>query len=324
MKKAILKKIFLINSVFSLLLPINSMADNNSIFTKILNARPGDNVAGDMEGKDIDKFLKPGECKNHYPWGAPKLKDESVNKRSLYICGVAYASQYDPKLKVALWTSERLDKSNYEIEHLKHSYKLHLDDELPSKMQQSPEDYIKSDYYPKQFANEQNITINNLNVSNEELKRVNKIAVNESFRFSNIAPLLSENKKIWEEMDEYTLNLISKNERLYIVTGAIYLNGKTNGQLKKSGALIPTHYYKIIVNPETHGSVNYIIPNKPIEGKASLSEFSVSIKEIERITNIEFFPELAPTWAAQIKLNKGEYYKIEAKKQERKNPLNEK
>lgn len=306
--------------------------------SNIFSGGPGSKAVLEAEGKNLTDFSKPNRCVKHYSFGAPKVKDEVVNKRSLYICRELFALQYDPKLKVPLWSSEQLNKYNLELETFENSIKFQPDSDLPSNIQQKAEDYLKTNYLPISLASVKNMVINLDNVEIEELRKINLDAISEAKRFSNTVPMVNNNlaNTIWKDLEAQTLAFAKKtSSKLYVTTGVVYLNGETSGKLKQSETYIPTHFYKIMIDPDTHGSISYIIPNKEIltantktvtdpnnlykcnGGPCSLSNFIVHIKEIEKVTGIEFFPDLNPNWAVQIKLNIGELYKEQNRKAEK-------
>jgi DNA/RNA endonuclease G (NUC1) len=305
--------------------------DPKAAIADIFGTKAGAKAVDNSEGKSLDKFLVPNKCRKHYSWGEPRVKDQVIVARSLFICRGNFAIQYDPKLKVPLFTSEHLNlhgnkflPRNYDLEA-----KFKPDADLPSTMLVYPEDYLNSIYTPTQLASVYNIrTI--------DLKQEPLSFVQQHFNFSNTVPMVRDNlaNTIWAELEDQTRSYLLKADALYVTTGVLYLNGKTNGKLAKSGAYIPTHFYKIITQPNVHGTVSYIIPNKEIYtyktkklndpknaykcngGPCTLSSFIVPIKEIERLTNIEFYPTLAPQYAVKVKLDPSEINKIERREQE--------
>jgi endonuclease G len=134
-------------------------------------------------------------------------------------------------------------------------------------------------------------------------------------------------KGLWQQLEMQVRVSLSKPNRqqLFILTGPIYQNGKTLGMIGKNGVPIPTHYYKILVDPDTDGSLTYIIPNQNIltpgytgdkknlftcnGGACDLNNFISSVKEAERLTGFTFYPKLAPQYATKVKLDASEYLK---------------
>lgn len=302
---------------------------------EIFTAKAGSKYQDESDGKDLTPFLNANKCPKHYPWGEPRFKDSSVYDRSLFFCRSDFAIQYDHKVKVPLWTIETLiGEKNFMPRNGQVDFKHKQDEQIPIKMQPYPEDYVNSPYYPRQLA-----TYTNLPLLTYGQRNKNPLPFEERFKFTNTVPMIYDNlaNTIWSDL-EAQIRLWSKQKNyLYITTGVIYLNGQTNGMLPKSKTLIPTHFYKIISHPNSHGTVSYIIPNKEIltsrttkinnpknvytckGGPCSVSDFIVTIQEIERLTNIEFYPKLAPYWATKVKLDVNEIFKYEKRALENEN-----
>jgi DNA/RNA endonuclease G (NUC1) len=308
--------------------------DTKNTIMDIFGTKAGAKAVDNSEGKNLDKFTAPNKCRKHYTWGEPRVKDEVIMARSLFICRGNFANQYDPKLKVPIWTSEHLNlygkkfiSKNYEFDA-----KFQPDADLPSSMLAYPEDYLNSIYTPAQMASVYNNKT--LDLKTEPLK-----FIQQHFNFSNTIPMVRENlaNTIWADLENEVRGYLLKADALYVTTGPIYLNGKTNGKLGKSGVAIPTHFYKVITQPNVHGTVAYIIPNQEIYtyktkklndpknayrcngGPCTLSNFIVQIKEVERIINTEFYPTLAPQYAVKVKSDPNEINKLENREREMEN-----
>jgi DNA/RNA endonuclease G (NUC1) len=322
--------------LFSLLsISSNSYAVNpTQVISDILGSKTGSKAIDEAEGKDLGKFMKPNQCRKHYTWGAPRVKDEVVLARSLYICRGNFEVQFDPKLKIPLWSAENLTRRKLLNKNAELDAKYKPDSDLPLKMQTYPEDYLNSIYTPVQLASVYDIR--SLDIKEKDPK-----FIQQHFNFSNTVPMVRDNlaNTIWADLENQVRFLLNEKnpkgkDALYVTTGAIYLNGQTNGKLPKSGALIPTHYYKIITHPNSYGTVSYIIPNKEIYtyktkklndpknaytcngGPCSLANFVVPIQEVERLTNIEFYPWLAPNYAVKVKLDVNEMFKYDRRERE--------
>lgn len=85
---------------------------------------------------------------------------------------------------------------------------------------------------------------------------------------------------------------------MYVVTGGILEpNLKTIGKEKVS---VPNYFYKVLLDytqPEIK-AIAFLLPHK--ESNKPLSDFVVSIDELEQKTGIDFFPELPDTIENQL------------------------
>jgi endonuclease G len=116
--------------------------------------------------------------------------------------------------------------------------------------------------------------------------------MSETFFMSNISPQTPDlNRGKWRELEERIRSWVKRDKELYIVTGPI-LKGKMKKIGNKNKISVPPAYYKIVLDMEEPiiKSVAFIMPNdKPDK---DISEYVVTIEEIERQTGINFFPQL--------------------------------
>ncbi len=327
------KKIKMSIIAISTIVSLNSYAANPSeIFSDIFSAKAGSKYIDQTEGKNIEPYINPNLCRKHYTWGAPRIKDELLNENSLYFCNKHFASQYDRKSKTTLWTTEKITKSVYIKKATDLEVKYQPNPAIPSSMQPYPEEYLGTPYIPVPLASAYNL-------KQEELKNKDKAnTFSHYFYFTNTTPMIKENlaDTIWSDLENQVRKWAIEKNSLYITTGVIYLNGKNAnlGEFPKSKTMIPTHFYKIISHPNTHGTVSFIIPNKEIYtskskkfkdkknvysckgGPCSINNFIVPIQEIERLTGIEFYPKLIPYWAVKVKMDINEMFKYEKRELE--------
>ena len=117
------------------------------------------------------------------------------------------------------------------------------------------------------------------------------VTMKESFYLSNMSPQLPGfNRGVWKRLEELMRSWAIDNSAIYIVTGPILTSGlPTIGGNRVS---IPNYYYKVILDytqPEIH-AIGFILPNT--SSSEALSNFAVSIDQVESKTGIDFFPAL--------------------------------
>lgn len=115
---------------------------------------------------------------------------------------------------------------------------------------------------------------------------------NETFYTSNISPQNHDfNAGIWNKLEQKTRYWAQKYNHLYVISGGILEdNLKTIGSEKVA---VPNYFYKIlldITDPEMK-AIAFLLPHK--ESNKPLSDFVVSIDELEEKTGIDFFPNLS-------------------------------
>jgi len=116
-------------------------------------------------------------------------------------------------------------------------------------------------------------------------------AMEASFLMSNISPQSRAfNMGIWRELEETVRDWAFERGRLYIVTGPVLEEGlPVIGQNRVS---VPALFYKIVLDPNERnpGMIALLIPNQLSE--EPLAKYIVSTDSIEKLTGIDFFPQL--------------------------------
>lgn len=116
-------------------------------------------------------------------------------------------------------------------------------------------------------------------------------AHDETFLTSNISPQDHDfNSGIWNTLEQKTRYWASKYDGVFVVTGGVLGAGlKTIGEEKVA---VPNAFYKIILDNNNGKTkmVAFLIPHK--NSDVPLYKFVVSVDSIEKITGIDFFPEL--------------------------------
>ncbi|MEQ2008782.1 MAG: DNA/RNA non-specific endonuclease [Limisphaerales bacterium] len=122
--------------------------------------------------------------------------------------------------------------------------------------------------------------------------RYGQEAQRETFFMSNISPQSRELNQIWwraleeKEANDFAVRL----ERVWVVTGPVF-----SGAVKKlhGGVDVPTAFYRILLDEENGEprALAFIAP-QTVTGKEPLSQFLSSVREVERQTGLDFYPEL--------------------------------
>ena len=112
---------------------------------------------------------------------------------------------------------------------------------------------------------------------------------------SNVCPQLAAHNRLgWLTLEETCTEFARDFDVIWVFTGPIY---NDNPQPFEPGRKVPAPiaFYKVVVSPSEDGGVDVLAfrtPHEPIPRDADLSEFLVSIDEIEDETDIDFLHEL--------------------------------
>jgi endonuclease G len=116
-------------------------------------------------------------------------------------------------------------------------------------------------------------------------------AMSQTFFMSNMSPQQpSFNRGIWKTLEEQVRTWAVENEHIYVITGPVLTSSLV--KIGPGDVTVPTEFYKVILDykaPEIK-AIAMLLPNKKGEGR--LSSYAVTIDHLERITGIDFFPDL--------------------------------
>ncbi len=115
-----------------------------------------------------------------------------------------------------------------------------------------------------------------------------KTAMSETFFMSNMSPQIHNfNGGIWRELEEQTRDWVRDFEVINIVTGPV-LTEKPKDVIGQNNVAVPAAYFKVLMTEgSTPRAVGFIMKNEASD--KHLSEFMVSVDEVERRTGLDFF-----------------------------------
>lgn len=114
----------------------------------------------------------------------------------------------------------------------------------------------------------------------------------ESFYMSNMSPQVpSFNRGIWKELEEKVRDWALNNDSLVIITGPV-LQGNLQSIGRKNKVSVPLFYYKVIadVSIPDFKIIAFIMRNE--NSGESIFDFAVPADSVERLTGIDFFPDI--------------------------------
>ncbi len=115
-------------------------------------------------------------------------------------------------------------------------------------------------------------------------------AINETFYMSNISPQLHAfNGGVWRELEENTRDWARKFNKLYVVSGPV-LTKPGLGQIGFSKVTVPAYFYKVLLAPEQHRAIAFVMPNQL--SARPLMDYAFTIDQVEKLTGLDFFPQL--------------------------------
>ncbi len=133
-----------------------------------------------------------------------------------------------------------------------------------------------------------------------------RFAMTNTFIFSNMAPQHDRfNRGIWARLEERVRAWAIVADGAFVVTGAVFdrnddgqRDADADAELMANRVGVPTHFYKIILHVRPSGfidTISVLLPHLD-QGVGSTNTYLrnhiTTIDEIEKLTGIDFFPEL--------------------------------
>jgi endonuclease G len=111
----------------------------------------------------------------------------------------------------------------------------------------------------------------------------------ETFFTSNISPQDHDfNSGVWNRLEDKTRYWAEKYNGIYVITGGVLTDDlKTIGKEEVS---VPNYFYKILLSKDGSRMVAFLVPHT--DSNKPLYEFVTSVNAIEKMTGIDFFPQL--------------------------------
>lgn len=116
-------------------------------------------------------------------------------------------------------------------------------------------------------------------------------AMRQSFLFTNICPQAPQlNRGDWNEMEMACRKWAAKYGKLYVVCGPIFYKGKKK-TIGINRVAVPNAFFKVVLRlGDSPRAIGFIYKNE--DGNRPKGDYANSVDQVERITGIDFFPNL--------------------------------
>lgn len=189
-----------------------------------------------------------------------------------------YALSYVEKFELPEWVAYELTEERLNTEWVERSNNFRPDP-LVKSGSATPDDYRRTKYDRGHL-----VPAADMAFSTE--------AMSETFFLSNIAPQEPGfNKGIWRELEELTRDWAKHSKHLYVVTGPV-LTQPIKFWIGENQVAVPPAFYRVLLDlrePELK-AIAFVIPNETSTER--IETFATSVDEVERLTGINFFPNL--------------------------------
>ncbi len=190
-----------------------------------------------------------------------------------------------------LWVEYALTKIDESVPSLPRPTRFETDDRSLIKV--THDDYNKSGY--DRGHNAPNYAISHLYGAKGQ---------KDSFLMTNISPQAPNlNRKFWQRLEEVEAKHFTQQaDKIWVITGPVFYGG--NQKLSTSDKVeIPDAFYKIYITEakpnQPSKALAFLVP-QTVKGNEPLSDFVTTIDEIEKKTQLDFFPNLDPKIQAKL------------------------
>jgi endonuclease G len=208
------------------------------------------------------------------PYGEP-----SDNLGLKHLTNIGYSVGYDDSIPSARWSSYRVFK--YQDVHLPRPSSFYVDMRTSAKV--STEEYVRSGYDRGHLTPNYAISV-----------CYGAEAQKETFLLSNIVPQLHAlNAGLWKDIEQRIVKrYVERYGEVWVQVGPVYgTNPKMVGRLP-----VPEEFWMVIseYDHERKGirAIAYLVPHEEKWRDPELTRYVVSIRQIEKLTGLNFFPKL--------------------------------
>lgn len=119
-----------------------------------------------------------------------------------------------------------------------------------------------------------------------------QLAMEQSFLMTNVCPQDNTlNSGLWNTIEKQCRTWAEKYGKVYIVCGPIYFN-KKHKTIGKNKVQVPEAFFKVVLCLQDEPkAIGFICRNVSGKGRKK-TDYVNSVDEVERITGIDFFPQL--------------------------------
>ncbi|XP_067291550.1 nuclease EXOG, mitochondrial-like [Pseudorasbora parva] len=198
---------------------------------------------------------------------------------------------YDQSRRTPRWVAEHLSGQRLLGQADRKHCKFKPDPEIPELFTARNEDYLRSGWSRGHMAPAGD-------------NKISEEAMAETFYLSNIVPQNYENNAgFWNRLEMYCRDLTQRFSDVWLVSGPLMLpQVREDGHktvsyqlIGKDDVAVPTHLFKVVLAQKDPSSDSlalgaFVVPNSPIGFERPLTDFQVSLPDLERMSGLRFFP----------------------------------
>lgn len=240
----------------------------------------------------------PAPCEDLAYGGFPRSVEKTEN--TSFVCRQGYVLNYNAERNTSEWVVERVGSKD-PLNPPPSSDESRFDPDLPPSKRSHADDYIGIGYVKRFFAPPQDFLHDDIQYSHAHY-------------LSNAYPAHPDQVAFMDQLEEWIRQQGRAKGDLMVISGPVYEAGSglgwvgvpnnenAGGEYAMAGKVqVPSHVYKILIDPKTHQSLVLLIPNGPVSG--SVSQFVVPWEVLEKKTGLVFVPDLPSSTRATLRAN---------------------
>ncbi|WP_052351583.1 DNA/RNA non-specific endonuclease [Deinococcus pimensis] len=212
-----------------------------------------------------------GECGDKFAYGRITF---TVQDPTTFLCRSQYAVLHDDARKVPLYSAEKLVGEDVDAD-VSRTEDFRPDEALPASERAELNDYRGSGFDRGHMTP----------AADSDTPK----EMSESFLLSNMVPQNGPmNQGIWAGLEGATRACAQQVGEIYVITGPVFEgNVRTIGD----GVAVPSALYKIVLDAKSGDSRAFLMPNRSLRRSSDYAQYETTIDDVERRTNLDFFPQ---------------------------------
>ncbi len=186
---------------------------------------------------------------------------------------------------------------------------------------------IEQDYFLKELGPDSNYIYDGFGYDRGHLApsadfRWSPQALSESYFYSNMSPQVPAlNREGWAELENMLREYVRSHPQapLYVVTGPVLEVNLPKIARSVNGVSIPKQYFKVIVDLAQKKGIAFLVPNDEL--RYPIEHYAMSIKDLEKITGLDFYEKLDGALEAEIEGQKDPKWWLPDREKEDVSPL---
>jgi DNA/RNA endonuclease G (NUC1) len=216
---------------------------------------------------------------------------------------IYYTLGYDPDFLVPRWVSFTVD-SRRTIQLRREPDAFQPDPQIPETLQSRQEDYKNNPYDRGNLIRRRDALWGD---GGEAQARAAEL---ETFYFSVIVPQPKETNQIsWRAVEDFTTKSSTELGPIYVVAGPVYSDTRGNNMpflvIGPGRTPVPTALFRVLLRKTPSGTwrtIAFIVPNDG-SSERDYKKFARSVADVEAMTHLKFFPDLAADQVGPLKAN---------------------